>query len=442
MGQGLLCFVVMPYGTKPDGMGGTIDFDLIYRTLISPAIAAAGMSSLREDEDLSSGLLLQSGLKHVIGAPMAVFDLTTANANVLYDLGVRHALRPHGTLTVASEGFRAPWELRNVRTLLYQLNSSGRPESVDQFVRTFGEHLNARRRSLATDSPIYSLFPQLHGPELESLAEDAPRGDVGQLEDMKRRILQARSLGAEELSDVEQELDDLTQYPPELVLTLFDAYRSTGAWDKVIEVAQKMPSAIHSTTRVQEQLALALNRTGRWEQAEQILRRLLADRGESSETWAILGRVYKDQWEQASRSADSRRAGIYLDKAIDAYLRGFETDWRDPYPGVNAVTLMTMRETPDPRRDEVLPVVLYAAKRKLATNRDDYWDWATLLELYVLMGNESEARRVSQEVVHRARDAWQSATTARNLRLIRETLERRDLQSGWIQEVEQELSPP
>jgi hypothetical protein len=31
-----------------------------------------------------------------------------------------------------------------------------------------------------------------------------------------------------------------------------------------------------------------------------------------------------------------------LDKAIYAYLRGFETDWRDAYLGINAVTLMVI----------------------------------------------------------------------------------------------------
>jgi hypothetical protein len=35
-------------------------------------------------------------------------------------------------------------------------------------------------------------------------------------------------------------------------------------------------------------------------------------------------------------------AGL-LDRAIDAYRRGVEVDWRDAYPGINALTLMECR---------------------------------------------------------------------------------------------------
>jgi hypothetical protein len=39
-----------------------------------------------------------------------------------------------------------------------------------------------------------------------------------------------------------------------------------------------------------------------------------------------------------------------LDRAIGACLKGSEADWRDAYPGVNAVMLMELKEPPDPRR--------------------------------------------------------------------------------------------
>jgi hypothetical protein len=36
-----LCFVVMPFGVKPDGRGGSVDFDAVYTDLLAPAIGAA-----------------------------------------------------------------------------------------------------------------------------------------------------------------------------------------------------------------------------------------------------------------------------------------------------------------------------------------------------------------------------------------------------------------
>ena len=44
---------------------------------------------------------------------------------------------------------------------------------------------------------------------------------------------------------------------------------------------------------------------------------------------------------------------------------GFQADWRDAYPGVNAVTLMEMQDKPDPPiQAEILPVVRYSAPQK------------------------------------------------------------------------------
>jgi hypothetical protein len=81
-------------------------------------------------------------------------------------------------------------------------------------------------------------------------------------------------------------------------------------------------------------------------------------------------------------------------KAINAYVNGFESDWRDAYPGINAVQLMELREPPDPRRTELLPVVTYSVKRRIESKQPDYWDYATLLELAMLDSDEQTAMNV------------------------------------------------
>ena len=100
---------------------------------------------------------------------------------------------------------------------------------------------------------------------------------------------------------------------------------------------------------VQEQLALALNRAGQSERAEKVILDLIQEKGAgSSETYGILGRVYKDRWEnklQNKNGASSLFLTGLLNKSIDAYLKGFEIDWRDAYPGINALTLMEIRQS-------------------------------------------------------------------------------------------------
>ncbi|MGC1711932.1 MAG: TRAFs-binding domain-containing protein, partial [Methyloceanibacter sp.] len=103
-------------------------------------------------------------------------------------------------------------------------------------------------------------------------------------------------------------------------------------------------------------------------------------------------------------------ARALLKSAIDAYLAGFEADWRDAYPGINAVTLMEMMPKPDARQAEILPVVRYSAARKTA-RAPDYWDHATLLELAVLAGDEDDADVKLGEALAVARASWELEST-------------------------------
>jgi hypothetical protein len=212
------------------------------------------------------------------------------------------------------------------------------------------------------------------------------------------------------------------------------------AWQEMVDLVGRMPAALAATVMVQEQLALALNRAGRGEDAERVLRELLDKRGPSSETYGILGRVYKDRWESAAKAGDRIRARGLLDQAIGAYLRGFETDWRDAYPGVNAVTLMELRDPPDPRREGLIPVVGYAVERRIAAGKPDYWDHATQLELAVLAGDQDKAEAALADALAVVREAWEPETTLRNLRLIREARERRGQALPWSGTIEAELN--
>ncbi len=90
-----LCFVLMPFGKKPDGSGRSIDFDAVYANVIAPAIEAADLEPLRADEEQSGGIIHKAMFERLLLCEYAVADLTTANPNVFYELGVRHALRPY-----------------------------------------------------------------------------------------------------------------------------------------------------------------------------------------------------------------------------------------------------------------------------------------------------------------------------------------------------------
>jgi hypothetical protein len=188
---------------------------------------------------------------------------------------------------------------------------------------------------------------------------------------------------------------------------------------------------------MREQLGFALNRDGRFEKAEEVLKAVIKDFGPSSETNGLLGRIYKDRWEIA-RDRGRPEAKSLLRRAIETYLEGFQADWRDAYPGVNAVTLMDRLDQPDPRKEQVLPVVRYAVTRKLAKN-PDYWDHATLLELAVLASDRDDAQDKLSDATAAECKAWMLKSTARNLGLTRAAREARREDAAWIGDLEREL---
>jgi hypothetical protein len=128
-----------------------------------------------------------------------------------------------------------------------------------------------------------------------------------------------------------------------------------------------------------------------------------------------------------------------LRMAIDAYLKGFEADWRDAYPGINAVTLMELSDPPDERREQILPVVRYAVERRIASGQPDYWDYATVVELAVLGNDEKRARTALGQAIAIVREPWEAETTCGNLRLINDARMRRDELAPWMKEIEYRL---
>jgi hypothetical protein len=130
--------------------------------------------------------------------------------------------------------------------------------------------------------------------------------------------------------------------------------------------------------------------------------------------------VHKGAWLEAGK--DDPLAAGHLDAAIDAYRRGFTADPRDAYPGVNLLTLLDVRGDSESlaEKDQLLPVVTYAAKRRLAGNKPGYWDHATQLELAVLAGDWTQAQTSARRALSAVDEGWQAQTTLTNLRLIEE----------------------
>lgn len=438
-----LCFVLMPFGKKPDAKGDMVDFDQIYQQIIKPAIEDAGLEALRADEEMAGGIIHKPMFERLILCEYAVADLTTANANVFYELGLRHAVRPWSTVLVFADGERLPFDVSLLRALPYKL-SGGSPSNAESDQNSLTEKLKAAIKAADenvdsfTDSPIFQLVENF--PDIQRLKTDVFRDRVNYSNEIKELLAVARRTGLDAVREVEANLADLKTLESAAIVDLFLSYRAVKGWQEMIEMERKMPKPLAATVLVQEQLALALNRAGRSDEAEAVLQRLLNKRGASSETLGILGRVYKDRWEQEAKAGNKIVARGYLEKAIETYLKGFGADFRDAYPGINAVTLMELKEPPDPTREKLLPVVRFAVEQRVANGTPDYWDYATLLELAVLAKDENQAMDYATKALAEVREVWEPETTMRNLRLIREAREKRQENTDWIKEIEEALN--
>lgn len=433
-----LCFVLMPFGQKPDGQGGTVDFDAVYAQVLKPAIEAAGLDPLRADEELTGGIIHKPMYERLILCEYAVADLTTANANVFYELGLRHAVRRSSTVLTFAGGTRLPFDVNGLRGLPYALGPDGKPANAAADVQTLAALLTEARSRGDTDSPLYQLVQDY--PDVQHEKTDVFRERVAYNRQAKERLTQARREGADALRAQQAQFGALAEVEAAVLVDLMLSYRDVKAWADMIALAAALPRHVADTVLIREQLAFALNRAGRGADAEGVLLTLLAQRGPSSETCGLLGRVYKDRWEAAAKAGDRLAARGLLDKAIKAYLQGFESDWRDAFPGINAVTLMTLKQPPDPRAQELIPVVRYAVKRRVEHGQPDYWDHATLLELAVLGGDAAAAEQAAADALALLRASWEAETTARNLRLIREARAARHEALDWADAIEQALA--
>ena len=435
-----LCFILMPFGRKPASAGALIDFDRVYADLIAPAVLDAGLEPLRADEETVGGIIHKPMFERLILCPYAVADLTLANANVFYELGVRHAFRPWSTVPMIAQDNRLPFDVQMLRTVHYTLGADGTPDPnrTDETRRIVAKLL-IEARAGKKDSPIFQLLDDLQPPNVAHAKTDAFREQVDYSNQLKGKLTVARKAGADAVGNIERDLGKIADVESGVVIDLFLSYRATSAWQEMVSLVEKMAPPLAGTVLVREQLGLALNRLKRRDEAEAVLTKLIEERGPSSETLGILGRVFKDRWKDAKRSGDEILAQGYLDRAIEVYLAGFEADWRDAYPGINAVTLMEIKDPPDERRMAILPIVRYSVERKIAKGKPDYWDYATLLELAILAMDQIRRREVLPRACACIREKWEPKTTAENLQIVREARERYGTAPDWATGIEQAL---
>lgn len=427
-----LVFVAMPFGKKRDPQTNVvIDFDAIYRDGIQPAVAGLNVDMIRADEERGGGVVHLPMFERLLVAEIAIVDVTIENANVFYELGVRHTARPQSTIVMRARGTQMPFDIKLIRAVVYELeggvlapaaaaalSASLRERMDDALHETLGDRV---------DSPLFQLIPAFPRAVLDHEVCETFRDRAKRVNEIRDRLLAARRLQPDQaipaIRSIEAELGEITSLSAESAVDVMLSYRDVNAWEEMIACIERFPDGLDRNITVREQLGLALNRRNRGndrQKAVSILKAVIAERGDNAETCALLGRIYKDYYKEALEAGDRRQARGSLETAIEWYRRGFNADPRDTYPGINLATLLVLEGSESAQKEvvRVAAALSFALARLQALSSTDYWTLATVLECAVLDNDWDTADRAMGRALNVEPSLMQLETTHNNLRLI------------------------
>lgn len=460
------CFVLMPFGTKTDDTKKEINFDIVFESFIKKAIETAGLEPIRADEEQGGGFIHKPMYERLLFCDFAIADLSFANANVFYELGVRHTAKPYTTISIFEVGTKLPFDVAPLRMFPYQY-SNGTIVDVDAQITALAAKIkySIDAQKIDDDSPIGQMITGYIFPDLTSLESSASSfrdwiNDINTSKDLLNGYVQSwKSLDkqghAENISDedkatiasgkaelVQKTRDIATPSHLELhsnsdlLYALLNTYKAMEAFADAEELITKVLAATtEENVYLKQQLALVMNKQKKRDQSETILLELIKTFGPNPETNGLLGSVYKG-WMDDNKDNETMYSE-YAQQSIEAYLAGFASDPREYYPGVNALTLLYLTNPDDKRYKKFYPLVSYAVERQVDVKVKDYWVQATALELAAQQLDQVNVKKFLGRSLFCKPDKWSRDTTAGNLsKIYTKALETNTaVQLQWLKDV-------
>jgi hypothetical protein len=389
------CFVIQGFGKKQDyEQGKLFNLDASYE-VIKEAVEEVGLECYRADELSTNSLIDQVMYNQLLDADLVIADITTLNFNAAYELGIRHALRPHATLVVGESGMNFPFDIDHIYIHTYQ--HLGEDIGYKEVKRFQGELKKLVKKAVdypKNDSPVYTFLTHLPGDGFLSAARpcqksiDVERGDTT----LRLLIEQAKAaMGESRFVD------------------------AINLWTNAREIAKKNDYIV-------QQLALATYKSKEPDtetalrKAKDILQYLQPHGSFDTETLGLWAAVHKYLYEFTNDPDD-------LDEAIFALERGFFIK-QDSYNGINLAFMLDVKAQNEKGKMKTdTQAVARFVRRKVKTicvkaieagnleGDDKYWTYATIYEACVGLGQEEEAQRWKEEAAKLPKQPWMNQTT-------------------------------
>ena len=408
-------FVVMPFGRKKGPDGRWIDFNSIYQQLIKPALEQAGFESFRADEETVSGDILSDMFHELLLADLVLADLSIDNANVYYELGVRHALRKRGMVHIQCGRAYMPYDIFNVRTIPYQCDETGCPDPqyLEKDKQTLIKTIRATWESDLNKihSPIFNLLSGLQELDRKLLRTPLATGYWIEYSNWQERVTIAQR---------QKRIGDVLLLTEEVSNPLIQEDAITVA-GKCLKNLEHHALALRQYRRglkinpnnleFRREEAFHLSQLNQWDEAIVRLERLLRDEPNNIESLSYLARIYKEMWKQEWSNINDEQERLkqaydavhWLKKSIETYLKAFRSDQNKSYPGINSLTLTAVLDylgqqadrddDPDEKAlTQQLPSLKGAVQFSLESlakrEVNDFWIFASLGDLSVCIAQD------------------------------------------------------
>jgi hypothetical protein len=339
------CFVIMGFGIKTDfATGRKLDLNKSYKLLIKPVVEKKGLKCIRADEILHSGSIDFQMYKELYEADLVIADLSTANVNAFYELGIRHAFRKHTTIIISEDKYAYPFDLNHIKITSYtHLGEAIDYEEVLRFQQVLGETIDSVLNKEECDSPIYTYLDELTPPyfqrqmPLNNVVSDKSTEEI-KISETKEKVQDDSGTGdyEKQVSDnptfgllIDQAEDAVLKRNYPTAKALFQAALALMAGESKNDpyLVQRLAFTTYKTRLPDEVTAL--------NDAMKLLTRLDIERTNDTETVSLAGRIEKELFEKGQ--------GVkHLANSIEFYQRGYFL-LHNRYHGLNLAFLFNKR---------------------------------------------------------------------------------------------------
>ena len=345
IGEAMLnVFIVRPFGSK-----NGIDFDRVESKLIRPAMQLAGLTGGTTGEFIQQGNIRADMFEQLLIADLVIADISIHNANVFYELGIRHGLRDKRTFLIKakrekteepdSKEIDVPFDLKTDRYLSY--NARDPEGAIDILAAALTITLDSQK----ADSPVYQLLPALE-PADPAKVVVVPLDFREEVE----RVEASKNCG--DLQLLAAEIDGFAWRVTGLRIVGRAQFRLKD-WSGAKATWQAVRGYDDMDGEANILLGTIFQRLGDLVESDQAVERALQNKSISAwdraEIQALMGRNAKSQWEQSwamlSDPNVAQRAALaspFLEKSLELYRRGFADDRNHFYSGLNALAMVTM----------------------------------------------------------------------------------------------------